>query len=131
QSALPSPGRWTPAPPRALPRGRTLITVSHSLQRAQYGEQPVWMGAVLAAMLGQIGLPGGGYSYAPGPLGHPGRRFNAVPIPTLSQGKNGTADFIPVARVADMLLHPGETFEYNGRSMRYPDIQPVYLAGGD
>ena len=60
---------------RRLPRGRTLITVSHSLQRAQYGEQPVWMGAVLAAMLGQIGLPGGGYNYALGALGHTGRRL--------------------------------------------------------
>jgi biotin/methionine sulfoxide reductase len=89
------------------------------------------MGAVLAAMLGQIGLPGGGYNYALGALGHTGRRFNAVPIPTLSQGKNGTADFIPVARVADMLLHPGEAFEYNGRSMRYPDIKLVYWAGGN
>ena len=116
---------------RRLPRGRTLITVSHSLQRAQYGEQPVWMGAVLAAMLGQIGLPGGGYNYALGALGHTGRRLNAVPIPTLSQGKNGTADFIPVARVADMLLHPGERFEYNGRSMQYPDIKLVYWAGGN
>src|SRR5439155_313736 len=94
-------------------------------------EQPVWMGAVLAAMLGQIGLPGGGYNYALGALGHTGRRFNAVPIPTLSQGKNGTSDFIPVARVADMLLHPGESFEYNGRSMRYPDIKLVYWAGGN
>ena len=116
---------------RRLPRGRTLITVSHSLQRAQYGEQPVWMGAVLAAMLGQIGLPGGGYNYALGALGHTGRRLNAVPIPTLSQGKNGISDFIPVARVADMLLHPGERFEYNGRSMQYPDIKLVYWAGGN
>ena len=89
------------------------------------------MGAVLAAMLGQIGLPGGGYNYALGALGHTGRRLNAVPIPTLSQGKNGTADFIPVARVADMLLHPGERFEYNGRSMQYPDIKLVYWAGGN
>lgn len=116
---------------RRLPRGRTLITVSHSLQRAQYGEQPVWMGAVLAAMLGQIGLPGGGYNYALGALGHTGRRPNAVPIPTLSQGKNGVADFIPVARIADMLLHPGERFDYNGRAMRYPDIKLVYWAGGN
>ena len=80
---------------RRLPRGRTLITVSHSLQRAQYGEQPVWMGAVLAAMLGQIGLPGGGYNYALGALGHTGRRLNAVPIPTLSQGKNGVSRLHP------------------------------------
>ncbi len=36
---------------------RTLVTCSQSLQRARYGEQPVWMGLVLAAILGQIGLP--------------------------------------------------------------------------
>ena len=65
------------------------------------------MGAVLAAMLGQIGLPGGGYNYALGALGHTGRRRNAVPIPTLPQGKNGVSDFIPVARISDMLLNPG------------------------
>ncbi|WP_065754050.1 molybdopterin guanine dinucleotide-containing S/N-oxide reductase [Bradyrhizobium paxllaeri] len=116
---------------RRLPRGRTLIAVSHSLQRAQYGEQPVWMGAVLAAMLGQIGLPGGGYNYALGALGHTGRRLNAVPIPTLSQGKNGVSNFIPVARVSDMLLNPGKPFDYNGRSMHYPDIKLVYWAGGN
>lgn len=116
---------------RRLPRGRTLVTVSHSLQRAEFGEQPVWMGAVLAAMLGQIGLPGGGYNYALGALGHTGRRMNAVRIPTLSQGQNGVADFIPVARISDMLLHPGERFDYNGRSLRYPDIKLVYWAGGN
>jgi biotin/methionine sulfoxide reductase len=108
---------------RTLTRGRTLITVSHSLQRAQYGEQPVWMGAVLAAMLGQIGLPGGGYNYALGALGHTGRRINAVPIPTMPQGRNGVEEFIPVARISDMLLNPGQPFEYNGRMLRYPDIK--------
>ncbi|MET0675954.1 MAG: molybdopterin-dependent oxidoreductase, partial [Bradyrhizobium sp.] len=116
---------------RRLSRGRTLVTVSHSLQRAEFGEQPVWMGAVLAAMLGQIGLPGGGYNYALGALGHTGRRMNAVRIPTLSQGQNGVADFIPVARISDMLLHPGEPFDYNGRSLQYPDIKLVYWAGGN
>ena len=35
---------------------RTLVTCSQSLQRAEHGEQPVWMGVVLAALLGQIGL---------------------------------------------------------------------------
>ena len=51
---------------------RALIVVSQSLQRAEHGEQPVWMGAVLAAMLGQIGLPGGGYGYALGAIAHYG-----------------------------------------------------------
>ncbi|MAC47933.1 MAG: Asp-tRNA(Asn)/Glu-tRNA(Gln) amidotransferase GatCAB subunit C, partial [Oceanospirillum sp.] len=40
---------------------RTLICTAVSLQRADYGEQPLWMTVVLAAMLGQIGLPGGGF----------------------------------------------------------------------
>jgi biotin/methionine sulfoxide reductase len=116
---------------RRLRRGRTLVTVAHSLQRAEHGEQPVWMGAVLAAMIGQIGLPGGGYNYALGALGHTGRRINAVPIPTMPQGKNGVADFIPVARVSDMLLNPGAPFDYNGSTLRYPDIKLVYWVGGN
>ena len=39
---------------------RTMITGAWALQRQQYGEQPHWMITVLACMLGQIGLPGGG-----------------------------------------------------------------------
>ncbi len=116
---------------RRLVGGRSLITVAHALQRAQYGEQPVWMAAVLAAMVGQIGLPGGGYNYALGAMGHTGRRVNAVPIPTMPQGSNGVKDFIPVARIADMLLNPGAPFAYNGQNLAYPDIRLVYWAGGN
>ena len=45
---------------------RTMVTVSWSLQRARHGEQPLWLGVVLAAMLGQIGLPGGGFGHGYG-----------------------------------------------------------------
>ena len=116
---------------RRLHGHRALIVVSHSLQRAEHGEQPVWMGAVLAAALGQIGLPGGGYGYALGAIAYYGRRANAVPMATLSQGKNGVADFIPVARIADMLLGPGTPYRYNGETRTYPDIRLVYWAGGN
>ena len=116
---------------RRLAGRRALITVSHSLQRAEHGEQPVWMGMVLAAALGQIGLPGGGYAYSLGAIGYYGRRVNAVPGPTLSQGRNGVADFIPVARIADMLLNPGTTYRYNGETRTYPDTRLVYWAGGN
>ena len=47
----------------------SMITAAWSLQRAQHGEQPFWMAAVLAAMLGQIGLPGGGVGYGYGAIG--------------------------------------------------------------
>lgn len=116
---------------RTMARSRTLVTVSHSLQRADYGEQPVWMGIVLAAMLGQIGLDGGGYSYSLGALGNIGKQQLAVPLPTLNQFKNPVTDYIPVARVADMLLNPGAGFHYNGHALHYPDIRLVYWAGGN
>ncbi|CCF18290.1 Trimethylamine-N-oxide reductase (Cytochrome c) [Pseudorhizobium banfieldiae] len=116
---------------REMTAGRSLVTVAHALQRARFGEQPVWAGAALAAMAGQIGLPGGGYNYALGTMGHTGRRINAVPIPTLLQGRNGVSNFIPVARISDMLLNPGETYHYDGREMTYPDIRLVYWAGGN
>lgn len=116
---------------RAMAGKRSLITMAHSLQRAEYGEQPVWMAAVLAAALGQIGLPGGGYAYALGSIGHYGRRHNDVPVGSLPQGSNGVKAFIPVARISDLLLNPGGEFDYNGKRHVYPDIRLAYWAGGN
>jgi biotin/methionine sulfoxide reductase len=110
---------------------RTLVTCAMSLQRAEHGEQPVWMGLVLAALLGQIGLKGGGFAYALGAVSNTGKPPLAVPLPTMPVGRNSVADFIPVARIADMLLHPGEPFDYNGQHLAYPDIKLVYWAGGN
>jgi biotin/methionine sulfoxide reductase len=110
---------------------RTLITLSQSLQRAEHGEQPVWMGVVLAALLGQIGLPGGGFAYALGSTSNTGKPPLAVPLPTLPLGQNSISDFIPVARIADMLLQPGQYFDYNGQRLQYPNIKLVYWAGGN
>lgn len=110
---------------------RVLVVVSHSLQRSEHGEQPVWMGAVLAATLGQIGLPGGGYNYALGTMSHYGRRDNAVPVAAMPQGHNGVRAFIPCARISDMLLHPGKAFDYNGQRLFYPHVRMAYWAGGN
>jgi biotin/methionine sulfoxide reductase len=116
---------------RSLPGRRVLVVVSHSLQRSDHGEQPVWMGAVLAAVLGQLGLPGGGYNYALGTLGHYGRRDNLVQPAALPQGTNGVQAFIPVASIGEMLLKPGEPFDYNGQRLTYPHIRLAYWAGGN
>ena len=110
---------------------RTMVTVSWSLQRARHGEQPLWLGVVLAAMLGQIGLPGGGFGQGYGSMGYVGRARLAVGPPVLPTGHNRVEAFIPVARVADMLLHPGEPFDFDGRTLRYPDIRLVYWCGGN
>ncbi|GAA5049757.1 molybdopterin-dependent oxidoreductase [Nocardia callitridis] len=116
---------------REMAGSRTFVTVSWSLQRAQYGEQPLWLGIVLAAMLGQIGLPGGGFGHGYGSahgVGESARRFSP---PALPQGSNGVETFIPVARIADMLLNPGASYEYNGLRLTYPDIRLVYWCGGN
>ena len=116
---------------RRMAASTTLISLSWSLQRGDHGEQPYWMAATLAAMLGQIGLPGGGVGYgygAEGSIGNPVRRISGL---TLPQGDNRVADFIPVARIADMLLNPGGAFDYNGQRLHYPDIRLVYWCGGN
>ena len=110
---------------------RTLVTVSWSLQRARHGEQPLWLGVVLAAMLGQIGLPGGGFGHGYGSASLVGEPAPQVPVPRLPQGRNGVSAFIPVARIADMLLNPGAAYDYNGQRLTYPDIRLVYWCGGN
>jgi len=116
---------------RAAASRRTLVTVSWSLQRAEHGEQPVWAGLALAAFLGHIGLPGGGFGHGYGSMADVG--LPAVPgaLPTLPQGRNPVRTFIPVARIVDLLTRPGAELEFNGRRLRLPDIRLVHWAGGN
>ncbi|GAA4616089.1 molybdopterin-dependent oxidoreductase [Saccharopolyspora hordei] len=111
--------------------GRTLITVSWSLQRTEHGEQPVWAGLALAAMLGQIGLPGGGFGHGYGSMADIGDDGPLLQPPTLPMGQNPVSTFIPVARIADLLLHPGRQYDYDGQRLTYPDVRLVHWAGGN
>jgi len=116
---------------RNMASGRTLICVSWSLQRARYGEHPFWMACVLAAMLGQIGLPGGGVGFGYGAIGNVGKTAKRMQGPLFEQGQNPISDFIPVSRIADMLLNPGGPYNFNGEKRIYPDIKLVYWCGGN
>ncbi|MDQ7908020.1 molybdopterin guanine dinucleotide-containing S/N-oxide reductase [Phytohabitans sp. ZYX-F-186] len=116
---------------RRMVAERTMITSTWSLQRADHGEQPFWMTVVLAAMVGQIGLPGGGFGFAYGDTAGMGNRRYPFPAPALPAGVNPAGSTIPVARIADMLLHPGEPYDFDGERRRYPDIRLVYWAGGN
>ena len=116
---------------RRMARSRTLVTVTWSLQRIQHGEQPVWAGLTLAALLGQIGLPGGGFGHGYGSMGDVGDHGPTLRLPYLPQGKNPVRTFIPVARISDMLLNPGAEYDYDGSRYTYPDIRLVYWAGGN
>lgn len=116
---------------RQMAAHRTIVTVSWSLQRTRFGEQAPWMGLTLAAMLGQIGLPGGGFGHGYGSMNEPGLPPLRCALPRLPQGVNPVTSFIPVAAISDMLLHPGESFDYNGLRLTYPDVKMVYWAGGN
>ncbi|MFQ6397487.1 molybdopterin-dependent oxidoreductase [Nocardia sp. KC 131] len=116
---------------REMAAARTMVTISWSLQRAEHGEQPLWLGVVLASMLGQIGLPGGGFGHGYGSTAHVGEAAREHSVPRFPQGRNGVETFIPVARIADMLLHPGADYDYNGQTLTYPEIKLVYWCGGN
>jgi len=116
---------------RKLIGRRVLLSASWSLQRAQHGEQCYWGLATLAAMLGQIGLPGAGVAYGYGSMNGMGNPLYQMPISGMPAIKQQNDLKIPVARIADMLLSPGETVEFDGSRITYPDIKLVYWAGGN
>ena len=116
---------------REMAAMRTTVSIGWSLQRSHHGEQPFWGLITLAAMLGQIGLPGGGFGVGYGPVNLMGSSHPRYSGPTLPQGTNAVSDFIPVARFTDMLLNPGGKIPYNGRDIVYPDIRLVYWAGAN
>jgi biotin/methionine sulfoxide reductase len=108
-----------------------MLSFSWSLTRQAHGEQPFWAGITLAAMLGQIGLPGGGFGFGYSAVNTVGNDIQRLPVAAMPQGRNAVSSFIPVARIADMLLNPGDEFDYDGTRYHYPDIKMIYWAGGN
>ncbi|MGD8116504.1 trimethylamine-N-oxide reductase TorA [Vibrio sp. TRT 29B02] len=129
---------------RMLVNGRTQILMGWCIQRQQHGEQPYWAAAVVAAMVGQIGLPGGGISY--------GHHYSSIGVPStgfagpggfprnLDQGMkpkwdnndfNGYSRTIPVARWIDCLLEPGKEINYNGSKVKLPDFKMMVISGNN
>ena len=116
---------------RRMAGGRTMISVAWALTRQDHGEQPFWLGTVLAAMLGQIGLPGGGIGFGYGATNTVGLERASPRFQALPQGHNKVKTFIPVARITDLLESPGGSFDYNGKTHTYPDTRLVWWAGGN
>ncbi|MDH2997042.1 trimethylamine N-oxide reductase I catalytic subunit [Pasteurellaceae bacterium LFhippo2] len=120
---------------------RTMLMAGWGMQRQRHGEQTHWMLVTLASMLGQIGLPGGGfglsYHYANG--GAPtatGGIIGSITATTAAAGEKTWLDdsakySFPVARISDALLNPGKTIQYNGTEITYPDIKVIYWSGGN
>ena len=110
---------------------RVMVSTAWGMQRADHGEQPIWAGMALACVLGQIGKPGGGYGFGYGSTTHVGRPVKAFGWPSLPKAHNPVRDFIPVARIADALMHPGAPYKHKGETRHYPDIRLVWWTGGN
>lgn len=116
---------------RRMAGGRTFLMMAWALQRAEHGEQPYWAAIALASLLGGIGLPGGGIGFGYASVGGIGTVPAAISWPAFPQGSNPVREAIPVARIADMLLHPGATYLHDGARKTYPHIRLVHWAGGN
>ncbi|NVJ92791.1 MAG: trimethylamine-N-oxide reductase TorA [Methylocystaceae bacterium] len=120
---------------------RTMLASGWSIQRQHHGEQNHWMLVTLASMIGQIGLPGGGfglsYHYANG--GVPSA--NSPILPGITDGGKAVegaawltqagAASIPVSRIVEMLENPGGEFDFNGKKDKFPKVKMVYWTGGN
>lgn len=127
---------------RLIASDRTQIMIGWSIQRQQHGEQPYWMAAVLATMLGQIGLPGGGIGYAyhyssvgvastgaaaPGAFPrNPDKPQNRI---HKNKDFNGYSSTIPVARWVDAILEPGKKIQANGSTITLPNVKMMVFSG--
>ena len=116
---------------RRIATERTVISTAYSVQRQDFGEQAPWMALTLAALSGSMGRPGGGFGCGLGAMHRNGMLLSRFKAAALPQGENRVTDFIPVARITDLLSRPGQEFDYDGGRYRYPDIRLVYWAGGN
>ncbi|QFU23927.1 trimethylamine-N-oxide reductase TorA [Shewanella eurypsychrophilus] len=129
---------------KVMTKDRTQLMMGWCIQRQQHGEQPYWMAAVLATMIGQIGLPGGGISY--------GHHYSSIGVPSSgaaapgafprnldedqkplfdSNDFKGASSTIPVARWIDAIMEPGKTIDANGSKVTFPDIKMMVFSGNN
>ena len=114
-----------------LARSKSMISMSWSMQRADHGEQPIWAGLALACALGQIGQPGKGFAFGYGSTSPVGRSTKLFPWPSFPVPKNPVSEYIPVARITDLLNNPGGQYRYNLQERTYPDTRLVWWSGGN
>lgn len=121
---------------------RTMLALGFSTQRQHHGEQSTWMLITLACMLGQIGLPGGGYGLSYGYSSGGAPTHNSPILRGIDDASGAKADgaawlatsgsaSIPVARLVETLLNPGKTMHFNGTKIELPDIKMAIWAGGN
>ena len=127
---------------RLLVKGRTQFMGGWCVQRMHHGEQYPWMLVVLASMVGQIGLPGGGVGFgwhyngggtvtSAGPVLSGLGSINNPPEAKYKPDFRGVSEHIPTSRIVDCLLEPDKKIAFNGETLIYPDIKMAIFSAAN
>ncbi len=127
---------------QTLAKERSIIILGRAMQRQDHGEQVHWMATVLSAMLGHIGLAGGGIEFqipysssgsyemkSPG-LSGISQAINLEYNKKYPKGPwiNAVDVVIPSSRSVEALERPGQMLDYNGKKIKLPHIRVMYNA---
>jgi len=109
---------------------RTFIAGNWAMQRAQYGEQVDWSIITLASMIGQIGLPGGGFGFSMHYEGGGEGASGKTTVGGMSQGGGDKVKIaIPASRMSDLILNPDKKVSFKGGEVTYPKVEVMLSAG--
>ena len=115
---------------KVMVENRTLISGNWAIQRADNGDQMHWMMIVLASMVGQIGLSGGGFGFAMHWAGAGQANSMQRSVGGLSMGGGDKVRIsIPASRMSDLILKPGQSITFKGNKLTYPKVKLMYVAG--
>lgn len=129
---------------KTLAKERSIILCGRALQRQDHGEQAHWMCTVLSAMLGHMGLPGGGIEFSLAYNSSGATDKIAPTIGGISQSIPEEYDkkypdapwlknkgvVIPSSRSIEALEYPGKEIDQNGKKIKLPHIRLMYNASG-
>ncbi|MUU18929.1 molybdopterin guanine dinucleotide-containing S/N-oxide reductase [Helicobacter pylori] len=110
---------------------RTFLAGNWAMQRAQHGEQPDWALIVLASMIGQVGLSGGGFGFSMHYGGNAQASSGARIVPMISQGNNSVKSAIPASRISEAILNPDKEIDFMGKKLKLPKIKMIYNCGAN
>jgi len=109
---------------------RTFIAGNWAMQRAHHGEQVDWSIITLASMVGQIGLPGGGFGFSMHYAGGGDASSGKTTVGGMSQGGGNKVNInIPASRMSDLINNPGKTVTFKGSKVTYPKVEVMLSAG--
>ncbi len=109
---------------------RTFIAGNWAMQRADHGEQVDWTIITLASMVGQIGLPGGGFGFSMHYAGGGDASSGKTTVGGMSQGGGNKVNInIPASRMSDLINNPGKTVTFKGGKVTYPKVELMFCTG--